>query len=61
MTLHTLLNIIGYCFLVSAWIVHWTTDKSNEKILCIKIALAGIGLGVFISGIVVGLYQHFVK
>ena len=64
MTLHTLLNLIGFCFLGSAWIVHWTTDVSNEKILRSKIILAGIGMGVFISAIVVGLYQlyqHFVK
>ena len=61
MTLHTLLNIIGYCFLASAWIVHWTTDTSNEKILRSKIILAGIGIGVFISAIVVGTFQHFVK
>lgn len=61
MTLHTLLNIIGYCFLASAWIVHWTTDTSNEKILRTKLLLAGIGMGVFISAIVVGTFQHFVK
>lgn len=61
MTLHTLLNIIGYCFLASAWIVHWTTDASNEKILRSKIILAGIGLGIFSSAIIVGLYQYFVK
>ena len=61
MTLHTLLNIIGWCFLVSSWIVHWTTDTSNEKILRVKLVLTGIAMGAFTLGIVVGLYQHFVK
>ena len=61
MTLHTLLNLIGFCFLGSAWIVHWTTDVSNEKILRTKLLLSGIGMGVFISAIVVGTVQYFVK
>jgi len=61
MTLHTLLNIIGFCFLASAWIVHWTTDVSSEKIIRAKLVLSGIGMGVFISAIVVGTFQYFVK
>ena len=61
MTLHTLLNIIGFCFLASAWIVHWITDVSSEKIIRTKLLLSGIAMGVFISAIVVGTFQYFVK
>lgn len=61
MKITTILNIIGYCFLASAWIVQWTTDTSNEKILRTKLVLAGVGMGVFISAIIVGTFQYFVK
>ena len=61
MTLQTLLNLIGYCFLGSAWIVHFATNAANEKFFRIKLLLSGIVMGVFISAIVVGLYQYFVK
>jgi hypothetical protein len=61
MTLHTLLNTIGYCFLASTWIVHFATNAANEKFFRIKLLLSGIGMGVFISAIVVWVFQHFVK
>ena len=61
MEICTILSIIGYCFLASSWIVHWIGDKTSEKILTVKTLLAGIGMGVFISAMIVNLYHNFVK
>ena len=61
MTAVTLLNIIGYILLGTSWIINWTTDPKSEKALTTKIIVTSIGLGVFLSAIVVNLHQYLSK
>ena len=61
MTAVTLLNIIGYILLSTSWIIDFTTDRENEKILRTKLVIASIGIGVFLSAIVVNLHQYLSK
>lgn len=61
MTTVTLLNIIGYILLSTSWIIDFTTDRENEKILRTKLVIASIGIGVFLSAIVVNLHQYLSK
>ena len=61
MTAVTLLNIIGYILLGVSWIIDWTSDPKSEKALTTKIIVTGIGLGVFLSAIVVNLHQYLSK
>ena len=61
MTTVTLLNIIGYILLSTSWIFDWTTDPKSEKALTTKIIVTGIGIGVFLSAIVVNIHQYLTK
>jgi len=61
MTVVTLLNIIGYILLGVSWIIDFTTDRENEKILSPKLVIASIGLGVFLSAMVVNIHQYLIK
>jgi hypothetical protein len=61
MTAVTLLNIIGYILLGTSWIIDWTTDPKSEKALTTKIIVTGIGIGVFLSAMVVNIHQYLSK
>jgi len=61
MTVVTLLNIIGYILLNVSWTINWTTDPKSEKAFTTKIIVASIGLGVFLSAMVVNLHQYLSK
>ena len=61
MTVVTLLNIIGYILLSVSWIINFTTDPKSEKALTTKIIVTSIGMGVFLSDIVVNIHQYFTK
>ena len=61
MTVVTLLNIIGYILLGVSWIINWTTDPKSEKSFITKIIVTGIGLGVFLSAMVVNIHQYLSK
>ena len=61
MTAVTLLNIIGYILLGTSWIINWTTDPKSEKALTTKIIVTSIGLGVFLSAMVVNIHQYLTK
>lgn len=61
MTVVTLLNIIGYILLGVSWIISWTSDPKSEKAFTTKIIVASIGLGVFLSALVVNLHQYLSK
>jgi hypothetical protein len=61
MTAVTLLNTIGYILLGVSWIIDFTTDRENEKIFRTKLVIASIGLGVFLSAIVVNFHQYLTK
>ena len=61
MTAVTLLNTIGYILLGVSWIIDWTTDPKSEKALTTKIIVTGMGLGVFLSAMVVNIHQYLTK
>ena len=61
MTVVTLLNIIGYIFLSVSWIINFTTDPKSEKAFTTKIIVTSIGMGVFLSAMVVNLHQYLTK
>jgi hypothetical protein len=61
MTAVTLLNTIGYILLGVSWIIDFTTDRENEKILSTKLIITSIGIGIFLSAMVVNLHQYLTK
>ena len=61
MTAVTLLNTIGYILLGVSWIIDFTTDRENEKILSPKLIITSIGIGVFLSAMVVNIHQYLTK
>lgn len=55
MTTWTVLNIIGWVFLISSWLVPKLMNRESSDKLFVGGILAAIACGVFISGLVVQL------
>lgn len=55
MTTWTVLNIIGWCFLIASWVTPSLMKKDNADKHFVGAVLAAIACGIFISGLVVQL------
>jgi len=57
MTTWTVLNIIGWCFLIASWVTPSLMKKDNADKHFVGAVLAAIACGIFISGLVVQLMR----
>ncbi len=53
----TVLNIIGWAFLITSWIIPSIMEKDNADKHFVGAVLAAIACGIFISGLVVQLMR----
>lgn len=54
MTHYVILMIIGWCFLISSWVLPYLT-KDDLRRRFIGVAFSALAVGVFIGAFVVGL------
>ena len=57
MTTWTLLNIIGWAFLIASWVVPYIMKKDSANKYFIGAVLAAVACGIFVSNAIVDLMK----